>query len=63
MFEKLARLLASWHGKLKHCHTILHVGTFIGTLPRKDEKLARFWHVDDHTGKHGTQFSKLTQKI
>ena len=59
MFEKLARLLASWHSKLKHWHLILQVGTFIGTLSPKDEKLARFWHADYHTGTHDTQFSKL----
>ena len=47
MFEKLARLLARWHTKLKNRHAIWHVGTIIGTLARKKEVgtlLAR-WHV------------------
>ena len=30
------------HAKLKNRHTF---GTFIGTLARKNEKLARFWQV------------------
>ena len=47
-----------------------HVGMFIGTLARKNEKLARIWHVAtlarghvDHAGTYstrGTQFSKLS---
>ena len=45
MFEKLARLLAGWHVKLKNWHAVWHVGMFIGTLARKNEKLARFLHV------------------
>ena len=46
--EQLARL---WHG-----------GTFICTLVRKNQKLARFWHVVTETSTHGTNatlFSKL----
>ena len=42
MFEKLARRLASWDAKLKHWHAIRHVGAFIGTLARKNEKLTHF---------------------
>ena len=45
MFEKLAHLLARRHAKLKYWHVLWHVGTFIGTLARKNEKLARFYHV------------------
>ena len=45
MFKKLARLLAHWHASLKHWYAVWHVGTFIGTLTRKNEKLARFWHA------------------
>ena len=26
-------------------HVYWHAGTFIGTLARKNKKLARFWHV------------------
>ena len=50
-----------------------HVGTFIGTLARKNEKLARFWHVGTlarghihHAGTygtHGTRFSKLSRSL
>ena len=43
--EKLTHHLARWHAKLKHWHGVWHVGTFIGTLAHKNEKLARFWHV------------------
>ena len=43
--EKLARHLARWHAKLKHWHAVWQIGTFIGTLSRKNEKLTRFWHV------------------
>ena len=63
--EKLACLLALWHTKLKNWH----VDRFIGTLTRKNEKLARFWYVGawarghvDHAGTDGTigtRFSKL----
>ena len=54
MFEKLARWHAkskidtpsdTWHAKLKHWQAVWHGGT----LARKNEKLARFWHVN-HTG-------------
>ena len=45
MSEKLACLLARWHAKLKNWHAVQHVGMFIDTLARKNEKLARFWHV------------------
>ena len=38
MFEKLARHLARWHAKTKHDKQN-------GTLARKNEKLAHFWHV------------------
>ena len=39
MFEKLVRLLARRHAKLKHWHAVcVH-------LKNKNEKLARFWHV------------------
>ena len=41
MFEQLARLIA--------------VGTFIYTLARKNEKLARFWHVGTQTRWHINQ--------
>ena len=67
---KLARRLARSHAKLKHWHVVWH----FGTLARRNEKLARFWHVGTqtrwhvdhvgmqargHAGTHGTQFSKL----
>ena len=39
--EKLARHLAHWHAKLKHWNAVWHAGM----LARKNEKLARFWHV------------------
>ena len=59
MSEKLARLLARWHAKLKHWHATWHVSTFIGTLARENEKLARFWHDDTqarwHVNHAGTQ--------
>ena len=45
--EKLARLLPS---QLEKWHVF-------GTLARKNEMLARFWHV----GTHGTRFSKLSR--
>ena len=45
MFEKLERSLTRWHAKLKHWHALWHVGTFFGMLTRKNENLARFWHV------------------
>ena len=45
IFEKLARHLARWQAKLKHCHAVWHVGTFIGLLARKIEQLAHFLHV------------------
>ena len=70
MFEKLARLLARWHTKLKNRHAIWHVGTIIGTLARKkevDTLLAR-WHVHyagtqarwyvEFVGTHGTRFKQ-----
>ena len=41
MFEKLARLLAGWHVKLKNWHAVWHVGMFIGTLAC----LLALWHV------------------
>ena len=41
MFEKLARRLARSHAKLKHWHAAWH----FGMLARKNEKLARFWHI------------------
>ena len=31
---------------------LLHVGTFIGTLARNNEKLARFWGVGTHARRH-----------
>ena len=50
--EKLARRLVRWHATL-------HVGTFIGTFARKNEMLARFWHVGTqarwHVNHAGTQ--------
>ena len=45
MFGKLARSLAVWYAKLKHWHALWQVGTFIDTLARKNDKLARFWHA------------------
>ena len=33
--QKLARRLEPWDVKLKYWHALWHVGTFIGTLPRK----------------------------
>ena len=45
MFKKLARPLTRWHNKLKHWHATWHVATFLGTLARTNEKLARFWHM------------------
>ena len=57
--KKLARRLARWHAKLKHWHVFWHVDTFFGTLVRKNEKLARFWHVGAQARLHvnyaGTQ--------
>ena len=66
MFEKLARLLASWHTKVKNWHAIWHVrasssniSTLIGTLARKNGKLASFWHIGTqgrlHVNHTGTQ--------
>ena len=56
MFETLARFLArwrdklkNWHAKLKRWHAVWHVGTFIGTLARKNENLARFRQVGTQT--------------
>ena len=43
--EIFVRRLARWHTKLKHWYVLWHVGTFFGTLTRKNKKLARFWHV------------------
>ena len=43
--EKLARNLARWHPKLKYWHAIWQVAMFIGTLARKNEKLAHFLHI------------------
>ena len=43
--EKLARLLARWHTRLKHWHIVWHVDTFIGRLAHKNEKSPRFRHV------------------
>ena len=44
---------------MRHWHTVQHVGTFIGTLACKNEKLTRFWHVDKqalwHVSHTGTQ--------
>ena len=34
--------IGTWHAKMKNCHPF---DTFIGTLSRKNETLARFWHV------------------
>ena len=45
MFENLACLLTRWHANLKNRHAVWYVDTFISTLARKNEKLARFWHV------------------
>ena len=42
MFEKLVRVLARLHAKLKHWHAVWHVGRFIGKLARKNEKLIYF---------------------
>ena len=65
MFEKLARFWACWYAKLKNWHVKVknwhawHVGTLIGTLASKNEKFARFWHVDTkanwHVNHAGTQ--------
>ena len=52
MFKELARLLARWYTKLKHWHAVWHVGTFIGTLARKNEKLVLFWHVGTQAPRH-----------
>ena len=59
MSEKLARLPACWHANLKNLHVIWHFGSQVlninmpyGTLARKNEKLARFWHVDTHARWH-----------
>ena len=61
--EKLARLLARWHTRLKHWDTVWHVDTFIGRLAHKNEKLLHFRHVDTqarwHADTHDTRFSKL----
>ena len=63
ILEELARLLAYQVEKLAR---LWQVGTFIGTLARKNEKSASFWHNGtwasghvDHTGVHDTRFSKL----
>ena len=60
--------------QLKHWLAVWYVGTFISTLARKNEKLARFWdvgtqarwHVNHagtqvrwYVGTYGTSFSKL----
>ena len=37
--------MARWHAKLKNWHAVWHVGMFIGTLARENEKLARVRHV------------------
>ena len=51
-FETLARRMARWH-------IYWHVGMFIGTLTRKNEKFARFWQVGTqvrwHVNHAGTQ--------
>ena len=64
--EKMTRLLARWHAKLKYWDAKLKIGTPLArwhiycTLARKNEQLARFWNVDtwprghtDHTGTSG----------
>ena len=38
--------------QVKTLATAWHVGTFIGTLERKNEKLAHFWHVGMHARCH-----------
>ena len=57
-WKKMARLLAHWHAKLKNWHAF-------GTLARKNEKLARFGHVDHagRNGMHDTRFSKLNEVV
>ena len=57
--------MKNWHAVEKLAR-LWHVGTFIGTLARKNEKLARCTkareHVD-HAGTydtHGARFSKLS---
>ena len=51
-FETLACCMARWH-------VYWHVCMFTGTLARKNEKLARFWHVGTqahcHVNHAGTQ--------
>ena len=46
----------NWHGCWHVGKPSLNIGpsygTFIGTLARKNEKLARFWHIS-HTGTQG----------
>ena len=49
MFEKLTRLLALWHAKLKHWDALWQVRTFIGTLACKMKSWNAFgtqthWH-------------------
>ena len=71
IFENLTCLLALWHIKLKIRHAVCHVNTFICTLARKNEELARFHvkhtskqarcHVGQrsHAGMHDARFRKF----
>ena len=45
MFEKLVRQVKKLASPLERWHAVWHVTMFIGTLARKNEKLAHFWHV------------------
>ena len=76
MFEKLARLLAHWHAKLKtlhavwhiwharskHWHAVWRVSTFIGILARENKKLARFWDANTLARKPRWHASTLARK-
>ena len=68
--------MARWHAKLKHWQVSQHVGTFIGTLAPKNQKLAPFrtlvrkprWHAStlaqkprQHADTRGTRFCKLEE--
>ena len=59
IFEKLAHLLARWQTKLKNWLAVWHIDTFIGTLVRKNEKLACYWCIGTqarwHINHTGTQ--------
>ena len=65
MFEKLTRVLARWHAKLKHWHVLWHIGTQARRIVRKPR-----WHAITltrrprcHAGTHDKQFSKFLWEL